>query len=166
MTIDTARPTPGALRDDEIEIRFVDTGPAFAQVTRIRSVVFREEQRLVDLPVSDHQDPLSVQVLALVGGKAVGCGRLTPALHGHQPYIAWVATLPAYRRMGIGTRIVQELVEVADRAGMPVVTLSAQTHAQGIYERLGFRVTETPFTMRGIEHVMMERTKRQVASGK
>ena len=50
------------------------------------------------------------------------------------------------------------LLAAADRAGAPKVVLSAQTHAEGFYRRLGFVPAGQPFLVKGIEHRWMART--------
>jgi predicted GNAT family N-acyltransferase len=50
------------------------------------------------------------------------------------------------------------LLAAVDRAGAPTAVLSAQTHAEGFYRRLGFVRTGQPFVVKGIEHRWMART--------
>ena len=53
--------------------------------------------------------------------------------------ISSVATLPDYRRRGIGTAITVALVEESRRAGYRVGTLFASPMGKPMYERIGFR---------------------------
>ena len=64
-------------------------------------------------------------------------------------YVHELQVLPQYQGRGIGTRVIENLIEQAAARGLPV-TLSvvpANPRAQILYERLGFEVTavEDPF---------------------
>ena len=69
--------------------------------------------------------------------------------------IGRMAVLKDWRRRGVGRALLQTLLELAVRQGLPGVTLSAQTHALGFYERAGFHVVDEPFIDAGIPHRKM-----------
>ena len=96
-----------------------------------------------------------MQVLARLDGEAVGVGRLH--VWRREGNIAWVAVLPPYRRLGVGLEIMDVLLDAASRLGAQRVTLSAQTHATGFYQLLGFHTVGNTWIMGGIEHIMMVR---------
>lgn len=140
-----------------ITVRLVQ-GPADLQaVTAIRRTVFTDEQHLTDVVDRDPYDhgPGAVQVLALVGGQPVGVGRLHVSRREGQ--IAWVAVLPAYRGQGVGWEVMDTLLAAAGARGVLRVTLSAQTHAVGFYQLLGFRTISNIWMMGGIPHITMVR---------
>ncbi len=60
-----------------------------------------------------------------------------------------------WRRQGIGQAILQKLLNLAAKQGLLRVTLSAQTHAVGFYERAGFQPLGELFTDAGISHQRM-----------
>ena len=133
---------------------------AMAQIVALRRQVFGDEQRMHDGHFADNDDARSVQVLAAIGADAVGVGRLTPKAAGARPteaQITWVATRAELRGRGIGEAVMRVLLAAADRAGIRLVTLSAQTHALGFYRRLGFVPEGHRFVVRGIEHQKMVR---------
>lgn len=139
-------------------IRFAETPAELTAVVELRRRIFRDEQGIVAGDVSDGEDRDSLQALVVVPAGAIGTGRLSPPTATHaEAHIAWVAILPAYRGRGIGTALMRELLAAADRAGMPVVTLSAQTHALSFYRRLGFVPYGSRFRVRGVEHQPMVR---------
>jgi amino-acid N-acetyltransferase len=79
-------------------------------------------------------------VVALRGGRIVGCG----ALRRYSPGLAEVVALAVAEEMhgtGIGRRVVESLVEQARAAG--VVRLFALTTQAGFFQRLGFEATTT-----------------------
>jgi predicted GNAT family N-acyltransferase len=141
-------------------IRFAQTPEEFSVVVELRRLVFRDEQAIVEGEVTDGEDRHSLQALVLVPEGAIGAGRLSPpTVTRPEGHIAWVAVLPAYRGRGVGTELMRALIAAADRAGMAVVTLSAQTHAMAFYRRLGFVPYGRRFLVRGVEHQPMARQR-------
>lgn len=79
-----------------------------------------------------------VQVVALADGAPVGIGSHLRV--GDVSEVAGIATLPAYRRRGIGAAITRRLVEDARDRGVTTTFLSAAGDAVArIYEQIGFR---------------------------
>ncbi|WP_336031078.1 GNAT family N-acetyltransferase [Geodermatophilus sp. FMUSA9-8] len=68
--------------------------------------------------------------------------------------IGRVATAAAARGRGLAARLVEE--GIARSGGLPV-TLGAQAHLQGWYERFGFRLSGPGYVEDGIPHVPMRR---------
>ena len=52
----------------------------------------------------------------------------------------YIATRPAFRRRGLGARIVEHLLRIAQTAGCKEACLLATPHGRPLYERLGFEV--------------------------
>src|SRR5689334_6416374 len=122
-----------------LEIRFAESAGELAAVLEVRRRVFGDEQRIADAGVSDPDDARSLQALAVVASGAIATARLTlGAGPGGEAQIAWVATLPGYRGRGVGSAVMRFLLAAADERGVPLVLLSAQTHALAFYQRLGF----------------------------
>ena len=59
--------------------------------------------------------------------------------------------------IGLGTRLMQESIGYI-KANMPCrkISINAQCHAIGFYERLGFRVVSDEFLEEGVPHVVMD----------
>jgi predicted GNAT family N-acyltransferase len=143
---------------DRLEIRFVESEDDFAVVREIRRRVFGEEQQIADAAAPDPDDPHSIHVLAVLPEGAVGTGRLTlPSAAENGAQIAWVATLPGYRRQGVGGAIMRALLAAVDASQTDLTMLSAQTHALNFYRQFGFEPFGDRFVMRGIEHQIMYR---------
>ena len=119
----------------------------------IRRAVFIEEQ---GVPVElewDGIDPQCVHAVAFDSAAyAVATGRLLP--DGH---IGRMAVLQPRRGRGYGTAVLNALIAIAQGRGDHEVVLSAQTHARGFYERLGFHAYGEPYLDAGILHVDMSR---------
>ena len=140
-----------------VDVRETAEPRDFAAIVAIRRAVFTDEQHLTDVVDRDPYDhgPNAVQVLASVAGEPAGVGRLH--VWRGEGQIAWVAVLPPFRGRGIGWEIMDALLSAAGRLGATRVTLSAQTHALGFYQLLGFRPVGTTFSMSNIEHITMVR---------
>lgn len=155
MTIFSTRPS----RLLTFQIRPAETEDDFQAVYALRSQVFREEQQLADLPMTDPDERRSLTLMAEQDGYLIGTGRLSPPTPQRLAYLSWIATANEYRRHGVGSAIVAELVDAADKAGYPMTLLSAQTHAIRFYRQFGYKPFGTVFTVRGIPHQSMSRTR-------
>ena len=64
--------------------------------------------------------------------------------------------LSVTHRIGLGTRLLREAIPVIRKTmNCQAITLHAQKHAQGFYERLGFVASSPDFLEEGIPHVSM-----------
>ena len=143
---------------DTVEVRFAHSKEDFQQILEIRRLVFREEQGLAQNSLVDPDDVASAQAIALEGERVVAIGRLTPSNERRpEASIAWVATRREERGRGFGGLVMRALIDDADRRGIAAVTLTAQTHALGFYEALGFNAYGRRFDLGGVEHQQMER---------
>ncbi len=141
-----------------LQVQVVDDADSFRAVVGLRRVVFGNEQRILLPRYEDPEDDFSLNLLATIDGQPVGTGRLTPAYERVLvPTIAWVATLSDFRGMGVGSAIMQGLVEYADEQQYPKVFLNAQSHALGLYRRFGFEPVGGPQTVHAIPHQAMIR---------
>ena len=122
-------------------------------VYAIRQEMFVEEQHLTNSVYDDPDDELSEHVLAVIGERLAGVGRVTYIFDDAQ--IAWVAVRKPFRRHGVGWAIIQRLIDVSLAHGAAVISLNAQTHALDFYHQLGFHAVGRKFYMGGIEHQHM-----------
>ena len=78
--------------------------------------------------------------------KLVGLGLVTPNIRPGIAQLAYLHVSNAYRRLGIGARITQELIEEAIRWGAKKVYVSAMPSgsAVGFYRSQGFEPVDTP----------------------
>lgn len=115
---------------------------------RVRQSVFIDEQQV---PAADEWDGLDASCQHALArdthGNVIATGRLTPQ-HG----IGRMAVLREWRRRGVGSAILMELIEQARRNGWARLSMHAQTHAVPFYERHGFHVTGEAFDECGIAH--------------
>lgn len=119
----------------------------------VRHEVFVEEQRVPLEEEMDARDAVCVHVVAYdVEGMPVGTGRLLP--DGH---IGRMAVRQSQRGRGIGSLLLNCLVDEARRRGHLQVALAAQLHAQAFYASHGFLAEGKVFLDAGIDHVNMRR---------
>jgi len=68
-------------------------------------------------------------------------------------YVLDVMVNPAYRRQGIGTRLIERAVEEAQKNGFIKIFLTAIPGSEPFYERMGFRPSMSPvLVLRGEEY--------------
>lgn len=117
----------------------------------VRLMVFVAEQKVPKEEEIDALDPLSTHFVARDSRHtAVGTARITP-----DGRIGRLAVLKPFRGRGVGAKLLEAVLAFARESGMREVTLHAQTHARGFYERFGFREEGDLFDECGIEHVFM-----------
>ncbi|MGH8671914.1 MAG: GNAT family N-acetyltransferase [Burkholderiales bacterium] len=117
----------------------------------IRETVFIIEQGVTEDLEWDGLDAEAQHALAYtVAGLAIGTARLLS--DGH---IGRMAVLKPWRHRGVGTALLDALLELAKRNGLSKVFLNAQEHAVGFYEKHGFRVHGETFMDAGIPHFAM-----------
>jgi predicted GNAT family N-acyltransferase len=119
----------------------------------VREEVFVREQNVPPEMELDEDDPRSVHVLARApDGTVIAAGRLTPA-----GQIGRMAVLKDWRGRGVGSALVELLLEQARTRGMGEVLLHAQAEATDFYLKHGFEVAGEDFMEAGIPHRPMRR---------
>ena len=126
---------------------------ARAHAAPIRFTVFVEEQGVPREIELDELDVHCLHALCFEASLAVGTGRLLP--DGH---IGRMAVLRPWRGRGIGSRLLQALLDEARRRGHRQVVLSAQVHALPFYRANGFVEEGAEYLEAGIRHQGMRRT--------
>lgn len=142
--------TDAAPRIRLVPARWPEDAPA---LRRVRRTVFVEEQGVDEALEWDGRDEAAEHVLALDETHGpVGTGRLEP-----DGKIGRMAVLPPWRGAGVGSRLLEALLERARARGLGHVHLHAQEHALAFYHRHGFLGEGPRFLEAGIPHVAMSR---------
>ncbi|NVJ51595.1 MAG: GNAT family N-acetyltransferase [Gammaproteobacteria bacterium] len=137
----------------EIVIQEVSWFDYQEKLAEVREKVFVYEQRVAPEIEVDGRDPDCFHVLVLNdNNEAIGAGRLTP-----EGKIGRVSVLLPYRGLGLGSQILQKLIEIADRERLSPVKLHAQIQAVSFYERHQFTPNGPVFMEAGIPHQSMKR---------
>ena len=125
-----------------------DDGPA---LHAIREAVFVHEQQVPVELEWDEFDASCLHLLALDSvGNPIGTARLLP--DGH---IGRMAVLREWRGRGVGSALLQRLLEEAKKQHLQQVIVNAQSYAAGFYTKFDFQTTGKEFIDAGIPHVRM-----------
>ena len=117
----------------------------------IREAVFIHEQGVPAALEWDEFDATCMHLLATdSSGKPIGTARLLP-----NGSIGRMAVLAEWRNKGVGTALMQRLLEEARNRQIRQVILNAQTHATGFYGKFGFQPVGKEFIEAEITHVRM-----------
>lgn len=136
-----------------IEVNIVPFEASFQEsITEIRHSVFTLEQGIDHQLDFDGLDVSAQHALVLMDGKAVGTGRMLS--DGH---IGRIAVLNKYRGLGLGNRMMQQLIEHAQKSHYERVYLGSQCQALPFYLQLGFSQYGDEYIEVGIKHMTMEK---------
>jgi predicted GNAT family N-acyltransferase len=117
----------------------------------IRNEVFVVEQAVPIEIELDGADAHCRHLLAFdAQHRAIGTARMQASGH-----VGRIAVVAAWRKHGVGSRLVEAMIERARAAGLESVDLDSQVHALGFYEKLGFEVCGEVFMEAGIPHQNM-----------
>jgi predicted GNAT family N-acyltransferase len=137
----------------EVRVEVVDWASWEPAIRAIREAVFMVEQGVPEELEWDGIDASCAHVLAWSNhGEAIGTARMQS-----DGKIGRMAVLKNWRGSGVGEALLQTLLNLAEKQSLSRVTLAAQTHAVGFYERAGFHVVGDQFMDAGIPHRMMVR---------
>lgn len=140
----------------EITLQTGDWTILGADATLVRNAVFAREQRIAALFEWDEADLDSLHAVAYRQSAdqcaAVATGRLL-----RDGAIGRLAVLCEARRHGVGSRLLQALIEHASRRGDERVRLYAQCRVMRFYVRHGFVAVGHEFEAAGVAHIEMMR---------
>lgn len=146
----------------DVTTRLARTETDRLQAYAIRAQVFVLEQGVPLTEEMDSEDSTATHAIAYLGGIAVATGRLVyseaDGTEVKEARIGRMAVLRAWRRKGLGTRILQALEASAREQGATHVTLHAQTYVKDFYLAHGYIGEGHPFLEVGIEHLLMRKS--------
>ncbi len=102
----------------------------------------------------DKYDSSSFHLVAVCNDRIVGSARLRE-LSEELGSIAYVAVLPEFHQQGIGTKLIEKLIEKSQEKNLKNLKLMARMSALGFYKRLGFSERGEPFEFLEIPHIFM-----------
>ena len=139
------------MTEPRFEIREADWETDRDLLRQLRETVFVIEQGVPLELEWDGLDSKAIHLLAVAAnGTPVGTARLLT--DGH---IGRMAVLADWRRQGIGSALLQRLLEISSERQLPPPFLNAQTRAVEFYRRFGFEVEGDEFMDAGIPHRRM-----------
>lgn len=120
----------------------------------VRREVFVDEQGIAEEEEYDGLDETAVHYVVTHGDRVIATTRVRfPSATSAR--VERMAVLKAYRRQGVGTRILTFILDDLRTRRVELVVLHAQTRVRGFYRSCGFEETGEPFQEAGIEHVEM-----------
>ena len=140
------------------------------QLKKIREQVFIQEQ---NVPVElewDGLDNEAIHVLAEVQFQiqpndtennkeklAIGTARII--INNKQAHIGRMAVLPEWRGLGVGTKILQNCIDLCKKQtgdkAIETINLNAQVYVTQFYQKAGFSISSDEFLDAGIPHKKM-----------
>jgi len=121
----------------------------------IRRAVFCDEQHVPwEIEIDEFEDT-AIHIIGDLQGLTVAVARLR-LLPDHAK-LERIAVSKPYRGRGIGTGLIEFMMDTAREQDYSQFCVHAQAQLQPYYERLGFRVDGEPFVEAGIDHVPMTR---------
>lgn len=135
----------------------------FALCAYMRTMVYVIEQNCPPLMDFDALDNEAEHYLGWAGEEPVCCCRtLMPEQDVLK--IGRIVTLKAYRGKGYATQMLREVIEKARiNPAIKSVKMSAQLHAIGLYEKLGFETYGEEYIEDKLTHRMMKLDLREAA---
>jgi predicted GNAT family N-acyltransferase len=152
-----------AASESSIVISPVKNAGELMQALAVREVVFIEEQSVPEDMERDEEDQAAYHLLAVDKGHAIGTGRLVmlkepPAGEtGQWGRVGRMAVLQAYRKSGVGSRLLNMLEAEAKKRSFAGIMLHAQLSAMEFYKRHGYEPHGAVFQEAGMPHLEMKR---------
>jgi len=140
------------MKDMNLHIKKTSWDENSEPLSSVRRKVFIEEQQVPEALEWDEFDPVSIHILVTDDNDTpVATGRMKT--DGH---IGRMAVLKEHRNQGVGTAILQQLINYAIQQDLKKVYLHAQVSALTFYEKQGFKVYSDEFMDAGIPHKSMQ----------
>lgn len=121
----------------------------------LRHDVFCVEQGVPEHEELDGRDHEGIHLVAIYRGEVVATCRVL--MIGSTAQFSRLAVRESMRRRGIATALLEMADEETRALGGRRIVLHAQTYAQDLYERAGYRPRGRMFTEAGIDHIAMEK---------
>ncbi len=122
-----------------ITYKWFSAGEPYEDCAELRKDVFCKEQGFPVEAEFDEFDGVAPHLVLYDNEIPVGTGRVV-YLDEKTCHIGRIAVKKACRGKGYGKLVVEELINRAKSENLSTITVDAQTHAKGFYEKLGFRL--------------------------
>jgi ribosomal protein S18 acetylase RimI-like enzyme len=143
MVIDPAGPRPAVETPPDATIEAVTDDAGLRDWTAVMDASYGWTDRTkADAVLAIYRAPAPgtapwVHLIVRVDGEAAACGSLF-LVDGHA-FVTNIGTIPARRRMGLGSVVTCALLDLARERGHRAATLTASVMGRPMYARLGFR---------------------------
>jgi predicted GNAT family N-acyltransferase len=137
------------------EVRRIQGAEEMAAALKLRHDVFCVEQGVPEREELDGRDHEGIHLVAVADGELVGVCRVL--MVGTTAQFSRLAVRMSARRQGVATALLRAADRETVAHGGRRLVLHAQTYAQELYERAGYRPRGRAFTEAKIEHIAMEK---------
>lgn len=137
-----------------IEIRPVQNKQELDDMYYQRWLVLRSPLKMARGTEKDKYDDNAFHLVAMCNKRVIGSARLrnlSPELGS----IAYVAVIPEFQNQGIGTKLIEKLIEKAQEQKLKRLRLMTRLNAFSFYKRLGFVEQGVSFDYLDIPHIFM-----------
>lgn len=131
------------------------TAAELYEILKSRSEIFLLEQNIICQDMDD-VDYDSLHCFLQEGNRVVAYLRAYYK-EGNRSVVKVGRVLSLTHGIGLGTRLMKESIDYI-KANMPCkkISMNAQSHATGFYERFGFKKVSDEFLEEGVPHVQMD----------
>ena len=137
-----------------LQVRSIENQRELEEMYYQRWLVLRAPLGMAQGTEQDKYDATALHVVAVCDRKILGSARLRE-LSSDIGGIAYVCVLPEFQHQGIGTKLIQKLIEKAQEKQLKTIRLRSRITAQEFYQRLGFSTEGEAFDYLNIPHVVM-----------
>jgi predicted GNAT family N-acyltransferase len=140
----------------EFQYKLVSGQEQLAGAFQVRREVFVVEQAIDQKEEFDGLDDQALHIVVVDGQDTVATARVR-FLSKSRAKLERMAVLKPYRRHGVGTQIINHLMEHLRQRQIKEVVLHAQCAVVPFYEASGFLAVGSTFREAGIEHIKMKK---------
>jgi predicted GNAT family N-acyltransferase len=138
------------MNKEKIKVEQVKWCDSKKYLRHIRTVVFIEEQNVPEEMEWDEYDETSVHVIAEMNNNYIATGRLLDT-----GQIGRMAVLTPYRNKGVGSALLEKLLQIAKSRNIKSIFLNSQIDAVDFYKKFDFEEVGGVFDDAGIPHIKM-----------
>lgn len=139
-----------------IEIKIAENQREIRKAKEIRRQVFQIEQGIDPRLDFDGNDDVSDHIVAYRNNEPIGVARIR-YLSEKTVKIERVAVVSAYRKIGIGRKIMDHIIDHLRKRDIKNIIIDSQEHARKFYEEMGFKQNGKVFEEFGIPHIEMRK---------
>lgn len=134
-------------------IRKIENKKELFKSLYLRKIVFIDEQNVPTELEIDEYDKCATHFIILNDDEVIGTARLV--ISDKKGKIGRMCILKEYRNIGIGSKLIDKIIEYSINVGLEYLYLNAQINAIPFYEKKGFSIKGQEFMDAGILHKKM-----------
>ncbi len=139
----------------DLQIAKVRDFNQFAKVIYLRTIVYIVEQNCPYEEEFDNTDNDAVHYLGTIEDAPVTTCRVI--VESAAAKIGRIVTAKEFRNQGYASRLLNHVIsDIKTQGKIALIKMSAQDHAMGLYNKLGFEVYGDGYIEAGIPHHMMK----------